>query len=520
MSPVDADRSTRGQPRSELKALLGLTLLALLVRAVPVWGSTFPLLDGGLLDIMASDLSNHAFVIPAFTTYNGGYIPFVYPPLAPYLLAVLHQGGVGLTDLLRWLPLLFATLTVPAVYLLAREFQSQRAATASAAAYALMPGAFQLLIVGGGASRAPGVLFAALATQQTMSSLKTKKTMRAVLAGGFGGLATLFHPQAAVFVAVVALVVIGWHARSRVHLRLAGTAILTGAAVVSPWVMWTVSHHGLVPFFQAFQSRSPIFVSLATVLFVDITGAVFSVFLGFALIGLIAEVSARRFLLAVVLVAVLFAIPTPSPVVGDPSLVLIPISMFIGVGVADIVLPAIAARSGERAYPKVVASLLAAGLLASLGVPYAGQTPFFSTTSGQREAMRWVEHQVPATATFAVITGQVWPEDAISEWFPALASRASLGTPQGFEWTSAWATRVDSSVSLQRCASKGFSCLIDWARSFALRPSYLFVAKGPVMWGPQASDDCCARLREDARALLPIVYDGPGATIALWTGPP
>jgi Dolichyl-phosphate-mannose-protein mannosyltransferase len=502
---------------SEMRSLVGLTLLGLLVRVVPVSSAQFPLLDGGLLYSMASDLGAHAFALPAFTSYNGGGIPFVYPPLGPYLLAGLHLTGIPLTDLIHWLPLAFATLCVPAVYLLAREFQSEGAALATGAAYALMPGAFQFLILGGGVTRAGGVLFAVLALRQAMVSLRTKSIPQAYVAGAAGGIAVLLHPQAGVFVAVVGVLLIASRVRSRGQLRLAVAVVLTTIIVISPWVFTVVAQHGFAPFLSAVQSRSPVLISLATVLFIDVTGAFFSVFLGFALIGLIAEIAARRFLLPGVFLAVILAIPTPAPVVGDVSLALIPLAMLIGVGVADIVLPAVFSRTGSHMRPRVVAAFLAAGLLASLGAAYAGETPFFSTTAEQREAMSWVADEVPTSATFVVMTGQIWPEDAINEWFPALTGRTSLGTPQGFEWTNQWASRVDTAVSLQRCAVGMTNCLTDWAKSFGGRPAYLFIAKGPVRKGPQASDDCCARLREDVRASMPIVYDGPGATVAMWT---
>ncbi len=58
------------------------------------WQSTFPTAkvnDGGFFFSMTRDLEASNFRIPAFTTYNGGHIPFAYPPLGFYLAAILDR---------------------------------------------------------------------------------------------------------------------------------------------------------------------------------------------------------------------------------------------------------------------------------------------------------------------------------------------------------------------------------------------------------------------------------------------
>src|SRR5688572_21622827 len=98
--------------------------------AVAVWLRLAPLFadfafgDGGLFWVMARDLRENGFIPPDFTSYNAGDIPWVYPPLGLYLVAMLGDS----LDLFRILPAFWAIATIPAVWLLARALVSERAA--------------------------------------------------------------------------------------------------------------------------------------------------------------------------------------------------------------------------------------------------------------------------------------------------------------------------------------------------------------------------------------------------------
>src|SRR5688572_16295208 len=66
---------------------LAVFALAAAVRLWHLEGLAAPLNDGGLFQAMARDISDAHFGLPAYTSYNGGDIPFAYPPLALYLAA-------------------------------------------------------------------------------------------------------------------------------------------------------------------------------------------------------------------------------------------------------------------------------------------------------------------------------------------------------------------------------------------------------------------------------------------------
>src|SRR5690349_23108814 len=84
-------------------AAAGLAIvLAVVVRTWLVLSRDFPLNDGALFYIMSKEVGDHAFRLPAMTTYNAANIPFAYSPLGFYLTALLHTiTGASLMDLLR-----------------------------------------------------------------------------------------------------------------------------------------------------------------------------------------------------------------------------------------------------------------------------------------------------------------------------------------------------------------------------------------------------------------------------------
>ena len=74
--------------------------LGFLVRFLHVTalGQGFPLNDGGMFYAMVEDLRAAGYALPAETSYNGGDIPYVYPPFSFYVAAVLVDlGGWSLT---------------------------------------------------------------------------------------------------------------------------------------------------------------------------------------------------------------------------------------------------------------------------------------------------------------------------------------------------------------------------------------------------------------------------------------
>jgi hypothetical protein len=64
-----------------------------------------------------------------------------------------------------------------------------------------------------------------------------------------------------------------------------------------------------------------------------------------------------------------------------------------------------------------------------------------------------------------VITGGYWFSDQVSEWFPALANRASVATVQGYEWLGGtrWLRQQEANADLQACSTAVDACLTAFA---------------------------------------------------------
>jgi hypothetical protein len=119
-----------------LLLLMWALIFGAYVRILPVLQAGFPLEDGGLFYTMTADLQRNGFILPAETSYNQPLgIPFAYPPL-PFYVAGLAQSlsGLPLSEIIRWLPVFFSLLTLPAFYLLAKTLLNEPLAAALATA--------------------------------------------------------------------------------------------------------------------------------------------------------------------------------------------------------------------------------------------------------------------------------------------------------------------------------------------------------------------------------------------------
>jgi hypothetical protein len=139
-------------------------LLGILVRIAPVAGAGFPVGDGGMFYVMVREIQQAGMTIPAATAYNGAGIPFAYPPLGLWLMALLGNVlPVSLLDLFQWWPAICSILMLPVFYLLARRLLgSWFPAVVALGAFAMLPRSFEWFIEAAG-SRAPGYLFALVA---------------------------------------------------------------------------------------------------------------------------------------------------------------------------------------------------------------------------------------------------------------------------------------------------------------------------------------------------------------------
>jgi hypothetical protein len=540
-------------------ALLAAVALGLLVRAYHVLSQDFPLNDGGLFFAMVRDLQAASYQLPAFTTYNSAGIPYGYSPLGFYLAALLDDfTPLALPDVFRLLPLVVSCLSVGAFALLARDLLPSRASVVAAVvAFGLVPRSFLWMLMGGGVTRAPGLLFALLALHQ-LHRLYKRRDWRAVApAALFGGLTVLSHLGTAPFLVFSSLLFFLALGRHREGL-LGSAAVAAGATVISaPWWGQVLAYHGPGPFLAAGATGGSIFQGLTFRGALE-TLAHFGLGTGESVLGLIGLLAVVGFFFALARGQWLLPAWWITIVVFDArqgsTFATVPIALLAGRGAMEVLLPAMRGARfglvpGRRARangngssyshtavvhaavvhaavvprtrfrlrhwaPEIVLGvfLLFSTITALLRLPelVGGLPDLRSLTPGERGAMQWVARSTPVTSRLLVVANSPWEIDKHSEWLPVLGRRVSVATVQGYEWRprGQFITKKREYVRLQGCSGWVSDCLNDWSRETGVRFSHVYLPKHPTR-------ECCRMLRAslDRDTRYRRVYDGPGASI-------
>ncbi|MGQ9681074.1 MAG: glycosyltransferase family 39 protein [Anaerolineae bacterium] len=502
-----SDSEARAGPFLRLAPLVAV-LAGGLLRLSFVWKASFPLNDGGLFYLMVQELWQAGYRLPSFTAYNGGQIPFAYPPLGLYLAGLVADlGQCSLLDVFRLLPAILSMATIPALYALARDaLPTRTAAVGAVLAFALMPGSFAWQIMGGGVTRAPGMLLATLAVQQAYR-LYTRRSLRHLLAATvFSAGAVLSHLAmawaAALGIALLALI----YGRSRRGLVTSLLLVAGTLALSSPWWATVIARHGLAPFTAAAGSPEPAYTGLALLATLQLgSEPFFPVLAGLALLGALACIPRRQFLWMGWAAAMFVLDPRTAHTTAT-----LPLALLAGIGIAEVLLPVL---TGQRLSAVVIVFLFAHAIVGgSVGpMPVLGVLP-----AAEREAMLWVAAETPASARFLVITGDgAWGSDRSSEWFPVLAQRVSVATVQGTEWLPGFAERTDRYTRLQVCATQGAECLETWAAEHGVAFTHVYLAKRPSVGVYGRSRPCCSGLEAALHcdAQYRLLYDGPAALV-------
>ncbi len=526
-----------------------ITAIGFGVRAVHILGSDFPLNDGGLFFAMARDLQAHHYLLPAFTSYNGGALPFAYPPLGFYLAALLDDWTpFALIDLFRLLPLLYSSLTIVAFGVLARRLlQSDIAALAAAVAFALVPRSFIWLLMGGGVARALGLLLALLALHEAYR-LYTTGRRRYLVSGALLSAATvLSHVETAWFLAFSIVLLFLTYGRTRQ--QLANSVVLAGAATLlaAPWWIRVVATHGLAPFLHANGTVGSVFSdgAMARELFLALARVtatsepLFPLIGALSILGALVAIRARQFMLPVwwVLIILLDAR-------AFPTFTTIPVALLAGHALVQIVLPLtrrstrnastpVADRSTPATFPALPAArdwrggslgtvliggtlllyMLGGSLVRAPG--FGGEGHFLvGLTSGERAAFEWIDANTPATSRILILPRGPWPADKEGEWLPVLTARVSAATVQGSEWTGRFEAQVRAYDAAWSCGYGVADCLGRWSSTYDTPFTHLYIPSTD-------QGQCCGTLLVSLRqsAQYSLLYEGPGGTIFGTHGP-
>jgi len=477
-SPAKRLRTATPDPplsRADARWLGWPLAVGLLVTVLYVVTNDYPAYGAGLYTLTADTVRANGYALPPTVPHYGPEgVPFAYPPLAFYGLAVLRDLGANVFGTARFLPPLVTVAALVPVYLLGRDIVGdRRAGTAAALLVVLNPQAIEWHVSAGGLVRAPAFLFALSAAYAALRTFRDGERewvpvgLLAVLCVG------LTHPTYAIF--TVATYLVFWAGYDRSLLGLGrGAVVGVGALVLAtPWLLTVIEFHGVGVFSGAAGTHGGLGGGFYRLRQWGPTWAVVPVFAG---IGLLA--TKRRVLgLWTGVVWILFAQPRFAFVVGSITVVAV---------VATLVEDGYGTRARAAVPRTVVAALLVVSLvgLGGLGYEFAGPgdgtTPEF-VDDADVAAMEWAREETDPSATFVVLG------DA-AEWFPVVADRPILVSPWGAEWRGPDtygphldAFRAASHCDTVRCVEQSMAA-VDADPEYVAVPRDGYTVRGNYRW--------------------------------------
>jgi len=480
-------------------ALAGTFLVALAVRGRHVLLAGGPLNDGGMFATMSHDIQRAGYALPEFTTYNGADIPFAYPPFALYLAALVEATTpLSMVDVYWLLPLAGALLAVLAFYFLARTiFEGRLVPLVATLGFALVPRAFEWLVMGGGATRGLGLAAAlgAVAAFRYASQHRDRRWLG--VATMLAAVTLLSHMEATVFLAA-GIALSALERRDRWTLVAWVAAALGAAAVTAPWWALVLARHGLDPYLASTDHGGTLLATgeTPTWIWLRLIDPVFTSEPFFSFVGALGALGA---LLALAhgrwLLPAWWAILIVTHMRGFATFAVVPTALLAGYLGVEAGVPAAREAMRRAASPALGrwrVGLVAAGVLAVMFYaavePNRGEAKYLRPVAdADLVAMEWISARTPEDARFLVIPRREWFADREGEWFPLLAERMSLGTPQGTEWVEGeFGDRVSLHHRARRCALDDAGCLEAIASTVPFTHVYL-----PA--------NCCRPLRESLR---------------------
>lgn len=516
------------------RALLLLTigaalLLGVAVRIPPLAAVDFPLNDGGIFIAMASDLQANSFLLPEMASYNGGDIPYAYPPLGIYVTAALDSFvGVDPMFSARWLPFLVNLVTIVAVFFVSREILGNgSSALLAGVLFPLLPHSYRWAIMGGSLTRSFGFLFMALAALSVHRSLRRGGFRDSCLAGLAISGAVLSHPEEGLL--ALTLPAVFWLVSDRTRVGLGRSLVSWVAAglLTAPWWATVLVKHGLAPFLAATQTSNwstSCLAALAT--FMTSAESGLAILTMLAVVGFLAEAARGRFVLLAWLVTAFVVVPRSAFFPAS-----VPLALAAAVALGDVILPklrqiATTREQGDQpeglrrvrqnlhlAVPAALVALVIGYALAGNWKAFvSGEDNLVAPTEEERVAAEWMKSNTSPSAVCLVMTQrESWSTDTLCEWFPLLSERVSPTTCQGSEWIPGgeFNRRWNAHMALKIAMLRDASYLNAVVQHHQLNFSHVVISKTPN--GPYRGDALLQSLRYSPQYRL--VFENGGAAV-------
>jgi len=477
-------------PRKIAKHSLFPLLLALFVGAPLIfWNArqySMPMGYAGMFTLMAELIAQNQFRLPLEVPYYGpGGVPFAYPPLGLYILAV----GMKITGktfiFLRLLPPLFAWFSLIPLYFLALEVFHSRLSAAMTAILAAM--SIQLYIPhawAAGIVRAPAFGFMLSALVFFTRSFEKFTWRNVVWAGLFLGLTGLTHLSYLVF---AMFWIFSWtltHPSWRnwlIAARSTGIGLLT----LFPWLGLMLFRYGFPVFYGALASHGNLHfltvLSQPALLFSQLANGFHSLFQEqivavLIVAGISVELVQKRFSLPLMLLASFFLFPED----GERFIFTLG-CLLASAGIGH--LAQIMMARGKSFL--LVASVALFILLAYLWGKSLDRINHFTPrlTSSALDMATFFRDETPHEAIYLALI----PQDE-AEWLPFLFRRQPLLSQWGSEWLGRYNEQTALMLQARHCQQiQDIHCLDDFLLQFPRQPTYLLTLKSDGLLGRSLS---------------------------------
>ena len=429
-----------------------LPAVALALAGVLLFHNAFrfslPMGYAGLYAQASEQIAQANFRLPdAIHFYGPGDIPFTYPPLALYGMALSLKLGISPITYMRFMPPLLSLLALVPIYLLAeREAHSPFAALAALGICAASPALNAAHASASGIVRALGFVLLLSGFYVFERAVELSRIALSVLAGIIFGLVALTHLFYALFFALWAScwVIARPNLRS---MRAGAIFVAVGILVVAPWLLLVVFRHGLAPFSNAFLTHgNTSFLEVLTGHQELIT------WVG----GKLDVVTAVPFLIIFVGLGFIFSVASRD--FGLPLAFLVVLLVLSPEGARFItVLAAILAGAGGAAVRKWLPSVRWAGAvsLSLLGLVVGGALFLgFRGIQRNRPDLRegavavgqYIQKNTSPGTRYLLMAG---PNEA--EWFPYLLQRQPMASKWGAEWLGTYDEQSSLVSSINYC---------------------------------------------------------------------
>ena len=449
------------------------------IRLYSIWKADFVIHDGGMFYTMIRDIQASNYALPTLTTYNHAHIPFAYPPLMFYVVAILNSTfHISILSILRWLPALIGIFTIPIFYLLANELIKPKIiAGLSTFFYALAPKMISTQIMGGGITRSAGALFTLLFLFFFYRSL-TQKTSRPLIGASVSGaLVVISHPEWTLHAIIAGFVFWIWFGRSRSNTVRAGAILFLILLLTSPWWGLMLTRFGIAPYISAPHAAEG-FSLIEAIKINNATNEVVPLLLILAPMGAFLALFSPFKFLAFWLFADFILEPRG-------ALRTAPVEMAMLTAYLCYTFYSWVSQPKHKKKFLIPGRVLIGAIMGIaffngfvIGVQLYS---YHVLSTADQNAFAWIQSNTPQSSRFLVFTPQSLFHAPAKEWFPALTGRQSLLTIQGTEWLTDpqkhFIAKIQQNENIQQCKLATPDCLEAWSAEFNLPFDYVYTTQ-------------------------------------------